>query len=55
MRIEAQIPIGIAEESVKLTERRISPLITPSVLAILKMDLIELARMKGVPKSIYAA
>jgi hypothetical protein len=53
MSVEADVPLGVAIESIELAKRRVLPLIGPSEAAVLKVDLRKLTRMKGRPETVY--
>jgi hypothetical protein len=52
MRVEVEIPFLITKEGINLAHSGVLALIAPREAPILKMDLIELASMKSIAKSI---
>jgi hypothetical protein len=49
------VPLGITIEGVKLAKGGVLPLIAPREVEILKMDLIELARLKRILETVDSA
>lgn len=49
------IPLGVAEEGIKLAHCGVRPLITPGEAVILQMDLLELTVRESCPKMVYSA
>jgi hypothetical protein len=48
MRVEMEVPLLIAKESINLAHSWVITLIAPHEAPILKMDLIELASMESI-------
>jgi hypothetical protein len=53
--VEANIPLGVAIERIKLTKRWIFPFVTPSEAVVLEVNLMELTRLQSIPKAIDTA
>jgi hypothetical protein len=45
MRVEGEVPFGVAEEGIKFAKSRVGPLIAPSESTVLERNLFELAIM----------
>ena len=52
MCVKAEIPLGVAIESIKLAKCGICPLITPCETPVLEVDFLELTSLEGVPEAV---
>jgi hypothetical protein len=53
MGFKANVPLGVAIEGIKLAKRRVFSPIAPRVSAVLKVDPMQLARLKDGSNAVY--